>query len=337
MATRAMNIHRLCSVVCCIALILAIFTAFGAKADPAPLIAQNNTPSEDVYWRKVRKWNSITGYRAYLKAFPDGLYVEDAQEKITKLERAESESVRKTENPSDAIAAPNKHIPGSFLTSPEIVRFIESHPAFAEAPPVRVRRLKLSQSYPNDPSFYSQISIAYDWLRPGLVKKRWYSRSPYGEGEISVIDTQYTAFLNGFFPVASNSNMATSSWGSSSRSKATFVEVTRGKLFPLAEGNDFAFRYKNASLDENGTSIWESHYEIRVARRLNANEIDDRFDGTAWELNVTYGFGSLGEPPSITRDKYFFVEMLGVWIHLEHTDPESPKSSWTATIDSFSM
>lgn len=430
----------------------------GKIAEASVPLADNAQVEEDSFWRKTRKWNSVTGYKAYLKIYPKGLYVEDAKEKIRKievgsethawtaakktntinsLERFKRRYPKSTHMPeanariarlkkpaleigdlnqamwvkggglvnlratpdltgaiigtarggrklkvtgkardknwyrialkkgvsgfvygtllstqkpaptpkaaprkasAEATKTPNLPIPGSFLTSPDVINTAASHPAFADAPPVGLRRLKVAYNFPNDPANHADDTRRYNWLRRGLVRERRYYRSPGSNGGIFVSEYDNVAYLNGLLSIASKSNSIWKGGGYTSRAQTTTITDIDGKLFPLALGNRVTFAFLTTSYEKGSSnSTWRHGYELKVARRLLASEIDPRLSGVAWEIDMTYEFGKHGDEPDVAQHQWFFIELFGVFLRFKMVDDENPKLHWAIKIDSFSL
>jgi hypothetical protein len=152
------------------------------------------------------------------------------------------------------LAAPNEPMPPDIPIAPSILQLIQTHPFFANAPPIRVAGFSYEQLTSNAVNgFRGGTSATYDtsdkWLRPGVVYEQTigHSTTTYSMTAKVTSKMSYLGAANGL--VSLGYLITTTSYVPtikpiSSTSKNVLVSLTnfQGAVFPLRVGNRFSWQ-----------------------------------------------------------------------------------------------
>src|SRR5262249_51829450 len=115
--------------------------------------------------------------------------------------------------PKRVIEAPNEALPADLPVSPDILRLVETHPFFANAPPVLVDRYQISSNInsittgnvrTSSTSDYNE-NMSVRWLRQGLTTLSTANRyTVNNNGSIGTYSTESKSLdvLNGLFSLS---------------------------------------------------------------------------------------------------------------------------------------
>jgi hypothetical protein len=237
------------------------------------------------------------------------------------------------------IEAPNEQLPADIPVSAEVLRLIETHPFFANAPPVRPAaydvRWTSSDTIAGRPfTSVSNDSTTFHWLRHGLVQyditQRGEQRHSKSLWSTSEIRTTGIAAANGFISLGYKGTSAIKTRLDkryrkiSSSSRLLRITNLNGQVFPLRVGNRLSFEQIWQEISAQGTDEHTQKHSCEVSKKFNANEFHADLTGVAYLVtcNVQNMYRKNPASNSTYQSGELFFEALGSWMS---ADPLSPR------------
>ena len=153
------------------------------------------------------------------------------------------------------LAAPNEPMPPDIAIAPTILQLIQTHPFFANAPPIRVGGYSYEQLTSNAVNgFRTGTSATYDtsekWLRPGVLYEQTIGHSSMTTNNVTAKVTSKMSYLGAANGLVSLGYLITTTSyvptikPISSTSKNVLESLTdfQGAVFPLRVGNRFSWQ-----------------------------------------------------------------------------------------------
>lgn len=235
--------------------------------------------------------------------------------------------------PVIAIEAPREALPADLPIRPEVLKIIETHPFFANAPPVLVGAYNIvsttrsSTSGAGTMTSESNDNISVRWLRRGLTRQdlvQNYTVNNAGSvGKYSVQSSDVSA-ANGSFTLSYRTASTTGRMRTTTTSQVIRIENMRGHMFPVVLGNKFAFdlvsQWKSSAA---GGSESASKFTCEVTKKYDARSFHPGLAGAAYLLTCdAQTIEKKDNSISNSQTREIFFDALGVWLKV---DPVSPR------------
>jgi hypothetical protein len=237
------------------------------------------------------------------------------------------------------IDAPNEPLPADVPVDPEVLKIVETHPFFANAPPVMARFYRIDSiinwTTSGTPGTTTS-SQSYDvtWLRRGIVK---FAQNDKGAVRHSGCrpscpsTSRWTSVYaaNGLIQLFSKGGITGSGVTNNGTYKLTKLDKLKGRIFPVGLGNSFSYETTLESVSTS-TASRGSRKEITVGQtnceytqRYEARRFHADLTGNAYILSCQGRWFDNNVPrKEPTQSKEIFFESLGLWIG---ADPDSPR------------
>ncbi len=241
-----------------------------------------------------------------------------------------------TQPPAAAkVGAPNEPLPNNVTIDRSILQLVETHPFFADAPPVSVSSYSigvLSNSRTlgigGNMTMDSNDVMNARWLRAGIVKldetKRYSVNNSGATGNYSIQTTAIGA-ANGLLYLGSSINSVAMGKRFTTTSRLTRIDNLQGKIFPVRVGNTFSYDTYSEwrSSVKNGSGSNETQSKCEVTKRYDARVFHSDLTGSAFVLACdSKSTDTSSNTVTDLRNYDVFFESLGVWLKV---DPVSPR------------
>jgi hypothetical protein len=236
--------------------------------------------------------------------------------------------------PTSRVPVPNEPLPADIPVDRDVLKIIETHPFFADAPEVTAKAYAIASTYTSMTSGLGTSETTSNdmfdirWLRSGLIKldeiKRWTVNNYGATGSYSSRSTGVSA-ANGFLNMGYRMTFSSGGKNFTTTSQLTKIASLEGQLFPMRVGNRFSyeltFRWKSSAVKDPGESVSKNSCE--VTRRYDAKAFYVGLAGSAYL--VTCNSQSIEKKKNETsnhRSNEFFFDALGIWLRV---DPAFPR------------
>jgi len=236
------------------------------------------------------------------------------------------------------IEAPHEPLPAEVPIDPEILRLVETHPFFTNAPSVLVGEYSvenLSNYTFNGVSGTTKLNnkTSVRWLRQGLVEEETIDQSVTSSAAGNSRMTGRTSsvsVVNGLISLGYN-RVGTSRFSGNNpitvmaKEKLLSIYNMHGRIFPVEIGNRFSYDAKYQSLSSGQPSDEKSQASsCEISKKYEAKAFHPKLSGAAYlltcDLRIVY---KINKAANINYQwKILFFETLGVWIS---TDPAFPR------------
>lgn len=228
---------------------------------------------------------------------------------------------------TNEIKAPNQPIPPDIQIPNDILQLVQTHPFFANPPPVRVGTFETASSYsittsagPGATSLTNDSQVFVSWLRAGIVRTdESYDATSRGAGnaEPSTGQTEGISAADGFIQLGSRTTGSSRMGSSTTTLKTIRINNLSGHIFPMQLGNQFSYEHDNQqNTTMNGKRFsYENAFSdtCSVIKQYEAKLFHPDLTGLAFLLEcedrMTTVSGTIEGP---TRQVFF--EDLGYWI-----------------------
>lgn len=227
--------------------------------------------------------------------------------------------------------APNEPLPGNLEIDPGVLRLVQTHRFFAEAPPVLVKAYKtvseLRESHGTPTTTRWEDSVAVRWLRPGIIlneNNKLLTVTQSGRSFPSRSKTTEIVAANGFIEAVQRITPLDGSAGSNSCAiKLVSLDKLTGHIFPIEPGNGFSYE---ATFQQNCPQIKDAYKHIvdcNVAKKLSANLFNAGLTGDAHLVicNTDIAYKNTRAAKFNGTWSVVFFDALGIWLLV---DPLSP-------------
>lgn len=232
------------------------------------------------------------------------------------------------------IDAPNEPLPADMPVDPAMLRLVETHAFFANAPPVLVGSYNVgittnsATSGAGTMAMNSNDATVARWLRQGLVRldetKRYTVNNSGSTGNYSTRSSALSV-ANGLFYLVYKMQSSAGGRALTTTSHLARIDNIQGRVFPLAVGNRFSYdsiyQWKSSAMKGGGGSTSENSCE--VTKKYEAKVFHVELTGMAYLLVCdSRSTQQDGSPATNSKTHDVFFESLGVWIR---ADPVSPQ------------
>jgi len=225
-----------------------------------------------------------------------------------------------------SIQAPNEPLPADIPISTDVLRFVEAHPLFSNAPPVLASAYNVESeshiTHSRGGKSWSKTNedVSIQWLRQGIVKTVSLARDTTDTGRttrhhISIMGA------NGLISLAHRYQSGTFSHVS----RVVRIDNLSGQVFPIQVGNRFSYRVKRITKTSAGHSVdGTTQISCEITRSFEAKAFHSSLVGAAYirkcEVHDTCARGMC--PVSNYQSNSVFFTSLGLWIE---ADPVLPR------------
>jgi uncharacterized caspase-like protein len=238
------------------------------------------------------------------------------------------------------IEAPNEPLPAETPVNREVLRIIQTHPFFADAPPVRVRTYirsaamnwttsSRSGALQNVGASVSESETNVRWLRQGLIGSRTSDDTTVNNGGLSMRSTVHSDSLsvgNGLIDLASKAVTRNKLTTTTTLLTLQRIENMSGSIFPVEVGRRFSYNTTEqlVTISPNYQEELSKRYYCEITRKYDAKIFHASLSGSAYLLScderTTSKHNNTGNSENVSRNVFF--DKLGTWIH---ADPVSPR------------
>jgi Caspase domain len=236
--------------------------------------------------------------------------------------------------PQAAVAdAPNEALPAELPIRPEVLRVIETHPFFANAPPVSVGAYNIATTMSSSTTGAGTMTSEYNdntsvrWLRRGLIRQdlsQNYTVNNSGAVGRYVTQSSSVSAANGSFNLSYRMTNTSGRTRMTTTSEVIRIENMKGHMFPVVLGNKFSFdvtsRWKSSAVAGSEST---SKYSCEVTKRYEAKNFHANLTGAAHLL--TCNVQTIEKKDNSIRNsqtREMFFDALGIWLTV---DPVSPR------------
>jgi hypothetical protein len=229
--------------------------------------------------------------------------------------------------------APNESLPAELPIRPEVLKIIETHPFFANAPPVLVGAHNIVTTMSSSTTGAGTMTSEYNdntsvrWLRRGLIRQdlsQNYTVNNSGAVGRYVTQSSSVSAANGSFNLSYRMTNTSGRTRMTTTSEVIRIENMKGHMFPVVLGNKFAFdvtsRWKSSAVAGSEST---SKYSCEVTKRYDAKSFHPNLTGAAHLLTCnTQTIEKKDNSISNSQTREMFFDALGIWLTV---DPVSPK------------
>jgi hypothetical protein len=234
------------------------------------------------------------------------------------------------------VTAPQNPLPSEFPVKPEVIRLIETHPFFANAPPVSVNAYTIVStlaSTTRGAGTASTMTSDYNdetnvqWLRQGLVRldlNQQYSVNNSGaKGNYAVKSTSLSA-ANGLFNLSYKMVSRSRNMNMTTTTQLLRLENMKGHIFPLVLGNKFSYdSIYSSSSSKMAPSQTAYQSSCEVTKVYDAKNFHSKLTGKAHLLVCDERtVEKKDNSTSNSQSHDLFFDSLGVWMR---ADPITPR------------
>lgn len=232
----------------------------GATALPLPPIGTLGPAADEITWSLLKDTKDIEQLRRFLQQYPASARRTEVEARIASLGQPVSPLPNNQNMPASTstVQPPHEPLPVGIAIPPEVLSLVETHPFFANAPPVLVNSYALdsTQDYRWSQGGYTGSSITTSndnnsirWLRRGLNQAELNAHTTVGGSSGSSTSTSQTTSVeaaNGLISLGSKMLATVNlSYGKQMTTITTekLLRITniQGHVFPIEIGNRFSY------------------------------------------------------------------------------------------------
>ena len=249
-----------------------------------------------------------------------------------------------------AVAMPTSEpLPAEVPISPDVLRLVETHPFFANAPPVRIGSFDVDSTRFSDGGNVIQQREALRWLRQGLVRSDSHfamSGSKYQTGTLRVEIARSTwssvsvEAANGLISLGSKRVDRTRGATTNSTSRTLRLDKLSGSVFPVKLGNRFSYQITGNQKAPTYNLTDTTRFSCEVTKQHEARSFHADLAGQAYLLVCDEQ--PIAPAGQARQSRTFFFENLGVWIAADPILPaeqviDDATQSGTHVLKSFKL
>jgi hypothetical protein len=248
--------------------------------------------------------------------------------------------------------APNEPLPPDVPIDSNVLHLVETHPFFANAPPVRVSAFSVDSSTDTTTSggggtssSVADRNLFVRWLRNGIVRTDDSTQTTSTNNAGTVESSGQNVFVfaaNGLITLGSRYTSHSRLGTSKGSSKAVSIGNLSGSIFPMRIGNRFSYQI---TTQESGTAVGGSRfayqttmsYQCRVVRTLDANRFHSSLTGLAYLVECDDQMTIVQQAQSVSSKSQMrtvFFDDLGYWIT---ADPVAPREQLTEGVTTITV
>lgn len=230
------------------------------------------------------------------------------------------------------IEAPNAPLPPEVPVGPSVLRLVETHPFFADAPPVLVvsystHGTQQSTSQAGLLTARSDEDTSVRWLRQGLVKYEINNESDFrsqGKSFSSTGRLTQVWAANGLIQLG-HKNVISSVASSGTLLR---IENIKGRIFPIEIGNRFSYDLTYSTTGSISDEYTDKN-SCEVRQKVDANSFHPKLIGGAYVLacdkDTVWKKNKFGKSSGQWANVFF--EAFGLWLDAEPLSPQRPVAS----------
>lgn len=232
-----------------------------------------------------------------------------------------------------AIEAPKEAVPADLPVRPDVLRTIETHPFFADAPPVRAAAFNIVSAISSTTHGAGTMTSNYNdatnvrWLRQGLVRldlQQNYTVNNSGATGKYAVQSSALSAANGSFNISYRMTAAGGGIRTVTTSQLIRIDNFKGRMFPVSVGNRFSYdseyQWKSTSGGAGGSA---STSTCEVTRKYDATSFHTNLTGAAYLLICdTQSTDRKDNSVTNSKSREFFFDALGIWLKV---DPVLPR------------
>lgn len=225
-------------------------------------------------------------------------------------------------SPAPKIDAPNEPLPSNLPLSTDVLKLVETHRFFAEAPPVLGRFYDVRSSnttHMRGPSATVDADSATSvrWLRSGIVRLEKASTEVTKQSGTSTTTTRREINLSAANGLIELANSNTASWkggAGTSSSKLLSIENLRGQVFPVVVGNQFS--YRATYLHPHMKDQFVTTQTCQVTKSYEGRSFHPNLNGRVLlaTCETDSGYKKNKRTSSTGMWHSAFIEAMGLWI-----------------------
>jgi uncharacterized caspase-like protein len=259
---------------------------------------------------------------------------------------------------ASAIAAPNLPLPDDLPVDTQVLRMVETHPFFANAPPVRlgsygiesVASSKWSQSgHSGTSNATNRDNYSIRWLRAGITAANWGSEGAAIDSRGTTRSTSRGSSIlagSGLIQLALKQVSPNGGRTFTNTSKLLRLENLQGQLYPLQVGNHFGF---TQAMQWRTSMGFKDDYTYTVscdvARKYDARTFNAELTGAAYVAlcRTTSVWNKTTSSNGTGQFNQVFFESLGYWLSADQLVPQerlvenTETTTITATTTRYSL
>lgn len=240
---------------------------------------------------------------------------------------------------------PNEPMPRDVSVDPEVLKIVETHPFFANAPVIKVVNYGITDNTDTSSngastSFLTETDLTVHPLRRGIYRSVWKAESrgtsrakTFSSNHRSITEGQTVSAANGLIILADStfykSIPANANAPATTSGKIVRLSRLNGQIFPMRVGNEFSYSASHVSTTEqSGKSHRTEQAEdksCQVTKQYDARRFHATLTGVAYLVACeSRSVFTVNKTASNSNDetKTLFFEDLGYWLNI---DPSSPR------------
>jgi len=295
-------------------------------------------------WTVIQNTGSIAVLEDFIRQFGQTPYGSMARARLDELKKNQlaigvyPEPARPT--PSvPIIAPPNEPLPAEVSISSDVLRLIQTHPTFANAPPISVSTYNVantltSSGVVNGSSTVStsKTDMTYRWIQQNILRSdtdmqasTTHTSCPPGACTTTSRSTLVLA-ANGLISLGYKGVSRSSVGGTknyTSASKLVRLDSITGSIFPMSIGNRFSYNETFQTTSTGSSDEYTQYSSCEISKKYDAKSFHPRLTGTAYLADCDYRtvYKKMTAANSKSQSKTLFFEDLGVWISVDRVSP----------------
>ena len=271
---------------------------------------------------------ALTDYQQAL-AF-DGTNAQAAEAVKSLQAQPASVATSSSDGLSRQFTIPNEPLPSEVPIPQDVLQIVQTHPLFANAPPVRIGAFSIETSINSTTSISTGTTsmmtdeqVFVTWMRSGIVRDDMNSSSATmvaGNTEQGNGRSEMILAADGLVTLGSRSTSTTRFGTSLTVEKTVRLDNLSGHIFPMQLGNQFSYRLTT----QQDTTMLGKHYHYQNEFG-NSCSVIRRFDAAAFHPDMS-GFAYLVQCKNRTKtvaanldgqSQTVFFDGLGYWLSVD--------------------
>jgi uncharacterized caspase-like protein len=295
----------------------------GTAAWPPVSAGTPPTSTDEITWSLLKDTKDVEQLRRFLRQFPDSARKNEVEARIASLGQPGGPPSIGQSAPATTvnIEPPHEPLPSEAPVDEAVLRLVETHPFFANAPAIRIGSYATSMVLNMTWSGGRGKTTANEddsiqWLRRGIDKTIGTSSSESGPRSMDSQMTTVTA-ANGLITLSFKQVNANSEKLILSR-KTVQINDIKGKIFPVAVGNHFSYdliqKWRNPHV--SGEETITTACDVLLEQKASIFHIN--LTGNAYVANcVTRKVDRKLKMITDQRSAKVFFESLGYWLEID--------------------
>jgi hypothetical protein len=225
---------------------------------------------------------------------------------------------------------PNEPLPSEVPIPQDVLQIVQTHPLFANAPPVRIGAFSIGTSFntttsvsTGTTSMVNDEQVFVTWIRSGIVRDDMNSSTATmvaGNTEQGNGRSEMILAADGLVTLGSRSTSNTRFGTSQTLEKTVRLDNLSGHIFPMQLGNQFSYRVTT----EQDTTMLGKHYHYKNEFG-NSCSVIRQFDAVSFHPDLS-GLAYLVQCKNRTKtvaanldgqSQTIFFDYLGYWLSVD--------------------